>query len=219
MPKVKARHLAPILLLLSVLFVGVGLTLAATTITIPYTEFNAGLIEHPTGYASDVWSVKLVNNLNFASDTSVAKLFIANSSGTGFFAINVNLAPELNNLALYSMDIFIAAKVDPGPGDWSHIGMINNLKPGKAYYIRVDDAGTLTVTDGLKTLLTSPVTNFPAINIRTVGTANTATSGFVEVTVDKWSATPTETVNALIPVIIVFAMLSIMLSLLRRAAQ
>lgn len=215
----KARHLTPILLLLSVLFVGVGLTLAATTITIPYTEFNAGLVEHPTGYAADAWSVKLVNNLNFASNTSIAKIFIANSSGTGFFAINVNLAPELNNLALYSMDIFIAAKADPGPGDWLHLGMLNNLKPGKAYYIRVDDAGTLTVTDGLKTLLTNPATKFPAINIRTEGTANTATSGYVQVTVDKWFATPTETVNTWIPVIIVFAMLSMALGLMKRLSQ
>lgn len=213
----QARHLTPLFLVLAVLAVGV--VYAATTITIPYTEFNAGLIEHLTGYASDSWSVRIINNLNFASSSSVAKIFIANSSGIGFFAINVNLAPELNDATKYSMDLFIASQSDPGPENWTHIGMINNLKYGKAYYIRVDEAGTLTVTDGMKTLLTNPVTKFPAVNIRTEGTANTATSGYVQVTVDKWFATPTETVNAWIPVIIIFAMVGMALELMRRLSK
>ncbi|MEM2057471.1 MAG: hypothetical protein QXO76_04375 [Thermoproteota archaeon] len=213
----KARHLTPLLLLVSALFVGTAL--AATTITIPYTEFNAGMTEHPTGYASDTWSLRIINSLNFSNTSSIAKIFIANSTGTGFFAINVNLAPELNDPTKYSMDLFIASKVDPGPSDWTHIGMINNLNYGKAYYIRVDNAGTLTVTDGLKTLLTNPVNKFPAINIRTEGTESTATSGYVQVTVDKWFATPTETVNAWIPVIIVFAMVSMALGLMKRLSQ
>jgi hypothetical protein len=214
----RARHLTPILALL-LFTISIATVCAATTLTIPYTEFNAGLTEHPTGYASDTWAIKFVNNLNFTSTTSIAKLFIANSTGSGFFAINVNLAPELNDPTKYSADFYISNKSDPGPSDWTHIGMINNLKPGKAYYIRLDNVGTLTVTDGMKVLLTNPVTKFPAINVRTEGAANTATSGYVQVTVDKWAATPTETVNAWIPVIIVFAMVGMALELMRRLSK
>ncbi len=211
----KARHLTPILALL--LFV-VPVASAATTLTIPYTDFNSGIVEHPTGYASDVWAVKLVNALNFSGPPSVAKIFIANSSGAGFFAINVNLAPEVDDPTRYSMDVFIATQADPGPENWSHIGMVNDLKPGKAYYIRMSNTSELSVTDGTSILLTNPAVQFPAVNIRTDGT-DAATSGYVQVTVENWTMTPTETVNAWIPVIITFAMLSIVLSLLKRAAS
>lgn len=211
----KARHLLPIL---AVLLFAVPVVLSATTLTIPYTDFNAGTVEHPTGYASDTWSVRLVNNLVFSSNTSIAKIFIANSTGTGFFGINVNLAPELSNPNLYSADFFISAKSDPGPSDWTHIGMLNNLKPGKAYYIRIDETGTFTVTDGINVLLTNPAVKFPAINIRTDGT-DAATAGYVQVTVGSYTLTPTETVNSWIPVIIVFAMLGMALSLLKKMSQ
>jgi hypothetical protein len=215
----KVRHLTPILALL-LFTISIATVCAATTLTIPYTEFNAGLIEHPTGYASDTWAIRFINNLNFTNTSSIARLFIANSTGAGFFAINVNLAPELNDPTKYSADFYIATKVDPGPGDWAHLGMINNLKYGKAYYIRLSNTSELSVTDGLKVLLTNPVdVKFPAINIRTVGAENTATSGYVQVTVDKWAATPTETVNAWIPVIVVFAMLGLALGLMRRLSK
>lgn len=210
----EAKHLTPILAVL-LLVCTVGVASAATTITIPYTDFNAGIKEHPTGYASDVWSVKLVNNLVFASNTSVAKIFIANSTGAGFFAINVNLAPELDNPSLYSADFFIATQADPGPENWTHLGMLNNLKPGKAYYIRLDEAGTLSVTDGMKVLLTNPAVNFPAINIRTDG-SNAAVSGSVQVTLQSYSYTPTETIQNWMPLVLAFAMLSLALGLLKR---
>ncbi|MBC7113227.1 MAG: hypothetical protein H5T34_04305 [Candidatus Methanomethyliales bacterium] len=212
----RAKHLLPIV---AVLLFAIPVVCAGTTLTIPYTDFNNGLIEHPTGYAADTWSVRLINNLVFGSNTSIAKIFIANSTGAGFFAINVNLAPELDNPNLYSADFYIATQVDPGPDNWTHIGMVNNLKPGKAYYIRLDETGTLSVTDGLKVLLTNPAVKFPAINIRTEGTAGTATAGYVQVTVDKWFATPTETVNAWIPVIIAFAMLGMALGLLKQLSK
>lgn len=213
----KARHLTPILAVL-LFVVPVAAVCAATTLTIPYTDFNAGIVEHPTGYASDVWSVKLVNSLTFASNTSTAKVFIANSTGAGFFAVNVNLAPELDNPAYYSMDIFIATQADPGPENWTHIGMLNDLKFGKAYYIRMSNESEITVTDGVNVLLSNPAEKFPAVNIRTDGT-DAATSGYVQATVNSWAMTPTETVNVWIPVIITFAMLSIVLSLLKRAAS
>lgn len=210
----KAGRLLPILALL-LFAVPIAAVCAATTLTIPYTDFNNGIAEHPTGYASDTWSVKLVNNLNFTGTSSVAKIFIANSTGAGFFAINVNLAPEVNNPNLYSADFFIATRSDPGPGDWSHIGMINNLKPGKAYYIRLDESGTLSVTDGMKVLLTNPAVNFPAINIRTDG-SNAAVSGSVQVTLQSYSYTPTETVQNWMPLVLAFAMLSLALGMLKR---
>lgn len=212
----KARHLTLILALL-LFVVPIAAVAASTTLMIPYTEFNSGLTEHPTGYASDVWAVKLVNNLNFSSSSSVAKIFIANSTGSDFFAINVNLAPELNDPTKYSADFYIATCKDPGPGNWSHIGMINNLQPGKAYYIRLSNTSELSVTDGLKVLLTNPVSvNFPAINIRTEGAANTATSGYVQVNVQSWASTPTETVNEWLPLVLAFAMLSLALGMLKR---
>ena len=212
------KHLLPILALL-LFVVPIAAVAASTTLMIPYTDFNSGIVEHPTGYASDTWAVKLVNSLNFSSTSSVAKIFIANSTGAGFFALNVNLAPEVDDPTRYSMDIFIATQADPGPENWTHIGMVNNLKPGKAYYVRLSNLSEITVTDGTSILLTNPVdVNFPAINIRTDGTS-AATSGYVQATVDSWVMTPTETVNAWIPVIITFAMLSIVLSLLKRAAS
>lgn len=211
----RMKRLLPILAAL--LFV-IPAVCAATTLTIPYTDFNSGIVEHPTGYAADTWSVKLVNSLVFASNSSVAKIFIANSTGAGFFAINVNLAPELDNPNLYSADFYIATKTDPGPTNWTHIGMINNLKPGKAYYIRLDETGTLSVTDGLKVLLTNPEVNFPAVNIRTDGT-DAATGGYVQVTTSGWAATPTETVNTWIPVVLVFALLGMALGLLKKMSQ
>lgn len=215
----KARHLTPILALL-LFVVPVAAVCAATTLTIPYTDFNAGIVEHPTGYASDVWAIKLVNNLNFSSTSSIAKIFIANSTGAGFFAINVNLAPEVDDPTRYSMDIFIATQADPGPENWSHIGMVNDLKPGKAYYIRMSNTSELSVTDGLKILLTNPVdVNFPAINIRTEGTAGTAESGYVQVNVQSWASTPTETVNAWLPIVLAFAMLGMALGLLRKMSK
>lgn len=211
----EAKHLAPILAVL-LLVCTVGVASAATTITIPYTDFNSGIKEHPTGYASDVWSIRLVNSLNFTDASSVAKMFIANSTGTGFFAINVNLAPEVNNPSLYSADFYVATQADPGPDNWTHINMLNNLKPGKAYYIRMSDEGELSVTDGNSVLLSSPLDlKFPAVNIRTDGT-NAAASGYVEVTVGGWTATPTETVNMWIPIIITFAMLSIVLGMIKK---
>lgn len=213
----EARHLAPILALL-LFVVPIAAVCAATTLTIPYTDFNSGIVEHPTGYAKDSWSVRLVNSLNFSGPESVAKIFIANSSGSGFFAINVNLAPELGNPSLYSADFFMATKADPGPENWSHIGMLNNLKPGKAYYVRLDANGTFSVTDGSKVLLTNPAVNFPAINIRTDGTS-AATSGYVQATVDSYTMTPTETAFAWTPLVIAFAMLSMALGLLRKMSR
>jgi len=106
--------------------------------------------------------------------------------------------------------------------------MRRRLGTDRAEYARVVKAGgnaalyvegTQAVTDGMKVLLTNPVTKFPAINVRTEGAANTATSGYVQVTVDKWAATPTETVNAWIPVIIVFAMVGMALELMRRLSK
>lgn len=211
----KARHLTPILAVL-LFVVPVAAVCAATTLTIPYTDFNSGIVEHPTGYASDVWAIKLVNNLNFSSTSSIAKIFIANSTGAGFFAINVNLAPELNDPTKYSADFYISTQADPSPENWTHIGMVNNLKPGKAYYIRLSNTSELSVTDGLKILLTNPVENFPAINIRTEGTAGTAESGYVQVNVQSWASTPTETVYDWLPLVLAFAMLSLALGMLKR---
>jgi hypothetical protein len=212
----RARHLAPILALL-LFVVPIAAVAASTTLMIPYTDFNNGIKEHPTGYASDTWAIRFINNLNFTSTTSIAKIFIANSTGAGFFAINVNLAPELNDPTKYSADFYIATKVDPGPENWTHIGMINNLVPGKAYYIRLSNTSELSVTDGLKVLLTNPVdVNFPAINIRTEGTAGTAESGYVQVNVQSWASTPTETVYDWLPLVLAFAMLSLALGMLKR---
>ncbi len=211
----KAKHLTPILAVL-LLVCTIGVASAATTITIPYTDFNAGMKEHPTGYASDVWSLRLVNSLNFTDASSVAKMFIANSTGANFFAINVNLAPEVDDSTRYSMDFFIATQADPGPENWTAINMLHNLYPGKAYYIRLSNEGELSVTDGNSVLLSSPLDlKFPAVNIRTDGT-DAAASGTVQVTVGGWSATPTETVNMWIPIIITFAMLSIVLGMIKK---
>jgi len=210
----RARHLAPILALL-LLAVPIATVCAVTTLTIPYTDFNNGIKEHPTGYASDVWSIQLVNNLNFTSTSSIAKIFIANSTGSGFFAINVNLAPELNDPTKYSADFYISSCADPGPGNWTHIGMLHNLIFGKAYYVRMSNTSELSVTDGLNVLLTNPVLKFPAINIRTDG-SNAATSGYVQATVQNWTSTPTETVNEWVPAVISIAMLCIILSMLKK---
>ncbi|MEJ5292113.1 MAG: hypothetical protein WHS82_00795 [Candidatus Methanosuratincola sp.] len=212
------RRLLPIL---AVLFLVVPIASAGIIITIPFSEFNAGLTEHPTGYTSDTWTVSLVNTLNFSGPGSVAKLFIANSTGAEFYAINVNLAPELDNPQRYSMDFFIASTVDPGPDNWTHIGMIHNCVPGKAYYIRLDaNASTFSVTDGNKVLLTNPVANpFPAKNIRTIGAEGTAVDGYVKVSVDKWAYTPVETVNAWLPIVLAFAMLGMALGLLRKMSK
>jgi|YelNatPaOPRAMG01_1025707.scaffolds.fasta_scaffold38699_2 hypothetical protein len=66
--------------------------------------------------------------------------------------------------------------------------MRRRLGTDRAEYARVVKAGgnaalyvegTQAVTDGMKVLLTNPVTKFPAINVRTEGAANTATSGYV----------------------------------------
>lgn len=213
----KARLLLPTLAVL-LLVVPLATVCASTSLTIPYTDFNAGIVEHPTGYASDVWSVRIINSLNFTGTSSIAKIFIANSTGADFFAINVNLAPELNDSTRYSADFYIATKVDPEAGNWTHLGMINNLKYGKAYYIRLDSVAQLTVTDGIKVLLSNPATSFPAVNIRTDG-ANATTSGYVQVTTSNFTATPTETVYTWIPLVIVFAMLGLALDLLRRMAK
>lgn len=205
--------------ILAVLFLLVPASvLAATTITIPYDDFNSGIVEHPTNYAADTWTVKLVNQLNFTSTSSIAKIFIANSSGAGFFAINVNLAPEVSNPSYYSADFYIATQTDPGPGNWTHLGMLNFLKPGKAYYIRLGDNGTFSVTDGSSVLLTATAVNFPAINIRTDGT-DAAISGQVQVTVGGYTLTPTETATAWVPLVIAIAMLSVALGLIERMSK
>jgi hypothetical protein len=190
---------------------------AVYTLTISYTEFNStSRTDHGTNYTANSWTVTIINNLVFDNVTNFAKIFITNSSSTGYFGINLNLANDTDG---YSLDVLVASKIDPSAGDWVRVKIINNLAFGKAIKVSLDSKGYLSVFDDVKIYVDKYkiLTAYPASYIGAQGSGtDVASSGSVDVTVGAYSQNPTQIINAFIPIVITFAMLGIALSFISK---
>ena len=204
------------LLMVSVITVG-----AAASITISYTEFcSTARTDHPTGWSEKSWTVEIVNELTFNDTSQHGSIFISNSSGTKYYAVNLNLAKDGDG---YSLDVYVPTKVDPGPSDWTQVIMIHNLPLGEPIYVTLSEDGKLSIYNENYHLFLDGYelgVAFPAAYIGVCGSGeNVASSGQVTVEVYGYSMTPSQTVNAFIPIIVALGTLAILFRMLNRVTK
>lgn len=213
-----SKRLPYIIIAISLLSMAIASVYGAVSLTIPYTAFNTTTrTDYPTGYSKNTWTLALINSLTFNQTTNgYVQIFISNSSSTGYYAINLNLALDTNG---YSLDIFVPTKKDPSPSDWQHITMIHNLTFGKTVKISLNDKGYLTIINYVGKTLLDNVDIGEAFVPAYVGVKGSSTnvvlSGEVSIEFSGYQISPTEMVKQWLPIIITFAMFGLALGLLK----
>jgi hypothetical protein len=207
------RKALPFFLLLVAL---ISVAYASTTLTIPYTDFNATTRkDYATNYTDNKWTVSINCSLVFTNNTKYAQIFITNSSSTGYYGLNINIA---NDTSGYSYDFYYPTKKDPSASDWVRIQMIHNIPKSKILKIILDEDGYLSVSDGIHDYIDFKIpTSFVASYIGVKGSATgVCSSGNVEIKITEYAPTPQKAIIQWMPLIVMIAMFSLALGLMRK---
>jgi hypothetical protein len=207
------RKALPIFLFLIAL---ISVAYASTTLTIPYTDFNTTTRkDYATSYTENKWTVSITCSLVFTNNTRHAKIFITNSSSTGYYGLDINIA---NDTSGYSYDFYYPTKKDPSASDWVHIQMIHNIPKSKTLKVILDEDGNLLVSDGITDYIDFKLpTSYIASYIGVMGsTTDVCSSGNVEIKISVYSPTPQKTIIQWMPIIVMIAMFSLALGLMRK---
>jgi hypothetical protein len=212
MPKMQRRTLALILVLLAIASaVGACVVYAGFVKSIPYTEFNK--LSPITFYQLDKnytsWEATVINNLVYNSSTSgYALVRFQTSTAAGSPYIELSFLKDGTLLVFYSYDG--SSNVQAASGQWT---------AGKPIYVSLSSDGYLDVGDSSgkeKILKDFTYGNLTLQYVGAHGDQYTATGGYMQVELGGLVSDVSTTVYQWIPVIVTFAMLGFVLSLIKK---